>query len=84
LAQAGLAEVALVAEARDPERDRCACDYDKLVELTERVARLEEDNRWLKRRLEDLDSRTWWILGGVVLTVLIEVLDILARLPIAH
>jgi hypothetical protein len=77
--------VGLVAEeARDPDRDRCPCDYNKLVELTERVARLEEDNRWLKRRLEDLDSRTWWILGGVVLTVLIEVLDILTRLPIAH
>ncbi len=69
-------------EGSDP--DRCPCDYNKLVELTERVARLEEDNRWLKRRLEDLDSRTWWILGGVVLTVLIEVLDILTRLPIAH
>jgi hypothetical protein len=75
--------VGLVAEeGHDP--NRCACDYNKLVELTERVARLEEDNKWLKRRLEDLDSRTWWILGGVVLTVLIEVLDILARLPIAH
>jgi hypothetical protein len=30
--------VVLVAEARDPERDRCPCDYGKLVELTERVA----------------------------------------------
>ena len=69
---------------KDNDPDRCPCDYKTLVELTERVARLEEDNRWLKRRLEDLDSRTWWILGGVVLTVLIEVLDILTRLPIAH
>ena len=77
-------EVGLVAEARDPDRDRCPCDYEKLVELTERVARLEEDNRWLKRRLEELDRRTWWILSGIVVTILIEVLDILARLPIAH
>jgi hypothetical protein len=76
--------VALVAEARDPERDRCPCDYEKLVELTERVARLEEDNRWLRRRLEELDRRTWWILSGIIVTILIEVLDILARLPIAH
>ena len=69
---------------KDNDPDRCPCDYNRLVELTERIARLEEDNRWLKRRFEDLDSRTWWILGGVVLTVLIEVLDILARLPISH
>ena len=62
-----------MAEARDPERDRCPCDYEKLVELTERVARLEE-----------LDRRTWWILSGIIVTILIEVLDILARLPIAH
>ena len=77
-----------MAEARDPigdpERDRCPSDYDKLVELTERVARLEEDNRWLRRRLEELDRRTWWILSGIVVTILIEVLDIIARLPIAH
>ena len=73
-----------MAEARDPERDRCASDYEKLVELTERVARLEEDNRWLRRRLEELDRRTWWILSGIIVTILVEVLDILARLPIAH
>jgi hypothetical protein len=73
-----------VAEARDPDRDRCPCDCEKLVELTERVARLEEDNRWLRRRLEELDRRTWWILSGIIVTILVEVLDILARLPIAH
>ncbi len=69
---------------KDNDPDRCSCDYEKLVELTERVARLEEDNRWLRRRLEELDRRTWWILSGIVVTILIEVLDILARLPIAH
>jgi len=73
-----------VAEARDPIGDPDSRSYDKLVELTERVARLEEDNRWLKRRLEELDRRTWWILSGIIVTILIEVLDILARLPIAH
>ena len=73
-----------MSEEQGHDPNRCVCDYDKLVELTERVARLEEDNRWLKRRLEELDRRTWWILSGIIVTILIEVLDIIARLPIAH
>jgi len=57
-----------VAEARDPDRDRCPCDYEKLVELSEqvnelrgqvvslaeRVTRLEEENRWLRQELAEI------------------------------
>ena len=79
-----------MAEARDPERDRCPCNYEKLVELTERVARLEEDNRWLKKQLEelskqvvDMNKRTWIILTSI-LTTMGGVIAILIRLAIIH
>ena len=59
----------------------------KLDQLVERVTRLEEDNKWYKekfnemdRRIKEVDNKTWYILGGVVMTILIEVLDILVRL----
>jgi hypothetical protein len=68
----------------DPERR----DYyerlnNQLVSLRERVARLEEDNWWLKRELEKVNSRTWWI-TSIIITILLELLDILSRHPVAH
>jgi len=59
-----------VAEARDPEVDPDARSYDKLVELSERVnalsgqvvslaervARLEEENKWLRQELAEIKS----------------------------
>jgi len=90
-----------VAEARDPD----SRSYDKLVELservnalsgqvvslTERVARLEEENRWLRQELEEIKGavsdirRNVWVLLASTITVLVTVLiDLLARLPIAH
>jgi len=68
LALAGLAEVGLVAEARDPIGDPDSRSYDKLVELSEqvnelrgqvvslaeRVTRLEEENRWLRQELAEI------------------------------
>jgi len=59
-----------VAEARDPEGDPDSRSYDKLVELSEqvnalrgqvvslaeRVARLEEENRWLRQELAEIKS----------------------------
>ena len=90
-----------MAEARDPD----SRSYDKLVELservnalsgqvvslTERVARLEEENRWLRQELEEIKGavsdirRNVWVLLASTITVLVTVLiDLLARLPIAH
>jgi hypothetical protein len=66
-----LAEVVLVAEeGRDPEGDPDSRSYDKLVELSEqvnalrgqvvslaeRVARLEEENKWLRQELAEIKS----------------------------
>ena len=88
-----LAEVDLVAEqGRDPK------DYDRLEELkeqinrlneqvlslTERVARLEEDNKWMKRRVEEIARRDWYILGGIIISILIGIFDLMLRLAIAH
>jgi len=52
----------------DPERRDY---YKQLVSLTERVARLEEDNR------------TWRIIE-IIITILLELLNILSRHPLAH
>jgi len=74
-----------VAErGRDPERDRCACDCAKLVELTERVARLEEDNAWMKSQLKEIARRDWYILAGIGISVLIGIFDLLLRLVLLH
>jgi len=57
-------------EGRDPEGDPDSRSYDKLVELSEqvnalrgqvvslaeRVARLEEENRWLRQELAEIKS----------------------------
>jgi len=57
-----------VAEARDPESDPDSRSYDKLVELSEqvnelrgqvvslaeRVARLEEENKWLRQEIAEI------------------------------
>jgi len=50
----------------------------EIVTLIERVTRLEErvsalngEVEELKRYLKRVDSRLWWILGGVILTVLL-------------
>ncbi|MFP3256610.1 MAG: hypothetical protein RXO36_02230 [Candidatus Nanopusillus acidilobi] len=58
----------------------------KLDQLAERVARLEEDNKWYKekfneidKRIKEVDSKTWYILGGIIVTILIEIVDILVR-----
>jgi len=71
-------------EGRDPERDRCPCDYRTLVELTERVTRLEEDNKWMKSQLKEIARRDWYILGGIIISVLIGIFDLLLRLAVVH
>ena len=60
----------MAEEGRDPEGDPDSRSYDKLVELSEqvnalrgqvvslaeRVARLEEENKWLRQELAEIKS----------------------------
>ena len=82
----------MAEQGRDPK------DYDRLEELkeqinrlngqvlglTERVARLEEDNKWMKRRVEEIARRDWYILGGIIISILIGIFDLMLRLAVAH
>ena len=59
----------------------------KCEHLVERVTRLEEDNKWYKekfnemeKRVESIDSRSWYILGGVIITLITTAIDIIVRL----
>jgi len=82
-----------VAEARDPEGDPDSRSYDKLVELSEqvnelrgqvvslaeRVARLEEENRWLRQEISEIKGavnevrRNGWLILASTITVLVTV-----------
>ena len=42
--------------------------------LAERVTALETEIPWIKKILEKIDRRTWWILGSVVVLGLIAIL----------
>jgi len=42
--------------------------------LAERVATLENDVGWVKKILEKIDRRTWWILGSVVALGIVAIL----------
>lgn len=52
---------------------------DNPKSLAERVATLENDMGWVKKILEKIDRRTWWILGSVVALGLIAI--IVALIP---
>jgi hypothetical protein len=43
-------------------------------DLKERVAKLEADMSWIKKILDKVDKRTWWILGSVILGIIISVI----------
>ena len=56
-------------------------DDPVVIDLVQRVSRLEERTNslersveYLKQRIESLDSKTWWILGSVILSILIQIL----------
>jgi len=44
---------------------------DKLVE---RVVALETDMKWIKKKLDTIDRRTWWTLGSVVVFGVISII----------
>ena len=49
-------------------------DDPVIVDLRERVTRLETDFKWMKRCLERIERRTWQILGSVVAFGVISIL----------
>jgi len=53
-----------VSKPRDPD----------LTALYERVARLEESNAWIKRKLEVIDRRTWYVLASVVVFGVVSII----------
>ena len=42
--------------------------------VLERLAALEEDVKWLKSMVNRLDARLWFIVAGVLMSILIQVL----------
>jgi hypothetical protein len=48
-------------------------DDPALMEIKERLARLESDVAWLKYVVKRLDSRTWWIIATVLLNLILAV-----------
>jgi len=47
---------------------------ERVVELSERVAALEESMRWVRKILHKVDLRTWFILAGVIVGILVALL----------
>jgi len=48
------------------------------AEILEKVVGLERDVEWIKEELKSLKNRIWWIVG-LLITILIALLSILAR-----
>lgn len=48
-------------------------DDNPVKTMPERVATLETDMGWVKKTLEKMDRRMWWILGSVVALGLVAV-----------
>lgn len=44
-----------------------------LADLRERMAKIETDIQWIKIQLSENDRRTWYILSGVIVSVLISI-----------
>jgi hypothetical protein len=43
--------------------------------IHDRLVALETDMKWVKERLNSLDQRVWYILAGVIITILITILS---------
>ena len=54
----------------DPQKSR----RNPTSHLAERVTALETDMKWVKKKLETIDRRTWWILGSVVAFGIISII----------
>lgn len=52
-------------------------DPDFIIDLTAKVSRLETDICWIKKKLATLDKRIWYILSGIIITILITIVGAL-------
>lgn len=57
-----------------PMSKRKKGDDPTMVELRERLARVETHLEWVKKKLESVDQRSWWILGSVVVLGVVAIL----------
>ena len=46
----------------------------EILKLSERVARLEVDMLWTVKLLEKVDRRTYYILAGIIVSILVSIL----------
>jgi len=45
-----------------------------IIELNERVTRLETDISWIKEKISCLDRKVWYILTGIIISILVAIL----------
>jgi len=46
----------------------------EILRLLERVAKLEADMIWVRELLEKVDKRSWYILSGIIISILVSIL----------
>ncbi|KPV65536.1 MAG: hypothetical protein AOA65_0044 [Candidatus Bathyarchaeota archaeon BA1] len=47
---------------------------ERLAKIESDIASLKNDVAWLKQLYKSLDYRVWFILGGVIVTILVSLL----------
>jgi len=55
-------------------REKRREDENPLADLRERISALETHVEWMKKKLDSIDNRTWWILGSVVALGVVAIL----------
>ena len=45
-----------------------------VIEIVQRLARLEARVDDLEKQLEDIKGKVWWLITGVILSILIQIL----------
>jgi len=53
-------------------------DPPLLFEFNERITRLETDMTWVKDKLKCLDKRLWYILTGIVISILLTIMTVIS------
>ena len=46
----------------------------EILRFSERVAKLEADMIWVRELLEKVDRRSWYILTGIIVSILVSIL----------
>jgi uncharacterized Rmd1/YagE family protein len=71
----------LSAPSGEKQRREVELENPVIVDIIQRVARLEEKFSalekmlsFLKEKIEKIDERTWFIVAGVVISILVQVL----------